>query len=429
MLETTGKPQSSAQAPELSTGGAPPSGTARPPASWQSSAGLNATNFFLAEVVGVVIPFVNTLLAERGWSYSAIGRATALAGLGVFVMQTPAGIIVDRVTARRGLLAVAALVLGGCYALLPLVPASEWSVDPLMFGSGVAQAFFAPLLAALALSLVGQARLTKTIGWNQGWNHAGNIAAALSAMLVIKWFAVEGVFFAVAATSVLAALSVFAIRSTELDPGLSRRDQTGTVRELFADQRVIVLLVATGLFHLANAPVMPLVALYVKDLQGTDSQVAQVILVAQFVMVPVSLAAGWLCSRWGRKPTFAVGFVVLPVRIFLYSQCSSPGSLVALQSLDGIGAGIYGVAIVAICADLTRGKRGFNTLMGMVATALAIGGVIGPILAGLLVDRLGFALAFDVFALIGVAAATVFVVLMPETAPSAQDGTRQPKAA
>ncbi len=36
--------------------------------------------------------------------------------------------------------------------------------------------------------------------------------------------------------------------------------------------------------------------------------------------------------------------------------------LVALQALDGIGAGIYGVVIVAMCADLTKGKGRFNAL-------------------------------------------------------------------
>ena len=100
---------------------------------------------------------------------------------------------------------------------------------------------------------------------------------------------------------------------------------------------------------------MPLIGLYVSRLgeaAGTDGaavnrQVAAVVLVAQAVMIPVALAAGRLCDRWGRKPVFAIGFVALPLRIFLYSLTTNPWVLVALQTLDGIGAGIYGVAIVA----------------------------------------------------------------------------------
>ena len=80
--------------------------------SWQSRVGLNATNFFLAEVVGVVLPFLNDFLKESGWRYQTIGIATAIFGLAVFLMQTPAGMIVDHALRRRTLLAVASLAVG-----------------------------------------------------------------------------------------------------------------------------------------------------------------------------------------------------------------------------------------------------------------------------------------------------------------------------
>jgi MFS family permease len=86
-----------------------------------------------------------------------------------------------------------------------------------------------------------------------------------------------------------------------------------------------------------------------------------------------------------------------------------------LQALDGIGAGVYGVAIVAMCADLTRWKGHFNALSGLIATALAVGGVVGPLGSGLLVEHLGFIVAFDAFALIAMIAAYLFVFWMPET--------------
>jgi MFS family permease len=139
-------------------------------------------------------------------------------------------------------------------------------------------------------------------------------------------------------------------------------------------------------------------------------------------MIPVAIAAGRLCERWGRKPVFAVGFVVLPVRIFLYSLARDPWALVALQALDGIGAGIYGVVIVSMCADLTRGQGGFNALQGLIATALSVGGVLGPLAAGALVQHLGFAVAFDVFA--AAVAALVFIGLMPETRPNEGEAWR-----
>src|ERR687885_946755 len=77
----------------------------RSPASFRSRAGLNAANFCLAEVTGVILPFLAKFLADRSWPDAAIPVTGAVAGLGVFLMQTPAGFVVDRVRQRRTLLA------------------------------------------------------------------------------------------------------------------------------------------------------------------------------------------------------------------------------------------------------------------------------------------------------------------------------------
>lgn len=331
--------------------------------------------------------------------------------------------ITDKVRQRRTLLAGASILLGLCYGLLPLVPAHPGWVDSLLFVAGTAQAFFLPLLGALALGLVGHQALNATVGHNQGWNHAGNLAAALLAMGLVSFFGTASVFIAVPVVSVLAAGSVFLMRGDEIDEGRASgagEGEGGSLLALLKDWRVLVLLVATALFHLANAPVMPFIGAYVKKLDGSDYQVAAVVLVAQAVMIPVALLAGWLCDKWGRKWVFGIGLVALPVRIFLYSLTTDPWVLVALQALDGIGAGVYGVVIVAICADLTKGKGGFNALSGLIATALAIGGVIGPLGAGFLVEHLGYNGFFYVFAGIAALAALVFIVFMPETGKAGQ---------
>ncbi len=317
-------------------------------------------------------------------------------------------------------MAGASLLLGLAYGLLPLVPPRPAWLDPLLFTAGVAQAFFLPLLGALALGLVGHAALNRVMGQNQGWNHAGNLASALLAMGLVSMFGLTSVFFAVLAVSILAAGSVFVIRDTELDEARATgREGSDShrvgLRELLRDRRVRILLAATALFHLANAPVMPFLGAYIKTLGGSHVQVAAVVLVAQAIMIPIAVAAGFLCDRWGRKPVFAIGFIALPVRILLYTLTSNPWALVALQVFDGIGAGIYGVVIVAICADLTKGKGGFNALSGLIATALSIGGVIGPLGAGFLAEHLGYNGFFLVFAGIAAMAAGVFLTRMPET--------------
>jgi MFS family permease len=105
----------------------------------------------------------------------------------------------------------------------------------------------------------------------------------------------------------------------------------------------------------------------VKPLGGSDSLMTATVLTAQAVMVPVSLLAGRYGDRWGRKTLMAIAFWFLPLRILSYSFVTNPNAVVWLQTLDGIGAGIYGVIVISMAADLTRGKGGFNTLAGLFA--------------------------------------------------------------
>ena len=136
-----------------------------------SRAGLNAANFFLAEAVGVVLPVLNGFLRASGWRYDSIGIATAVAGLGTFLFQTPAGLLTDRINSRRALFGATSLLVGVCFVCLPLAAHSFSAILGMLFTAGAAQSFFAPVLAALAWSLVGYARINKTMGDNQDWNH------------------------------------------------------------------------------------------------------------------------------------------------------------------------------------------------------------------------------------------------------------------
>ncbi|MBX3186517.1 MAG: MFS transporter [Labilithrix sp.] len=379
--------------------------------------GLNAANFFLAEVIGVVLPFLNDLLREQHWRYDTIGVATSTVGLGVFLFQTPAGMIVDRVRTRRSLLAATSVTLGVCFGLIPIAAAHPAIIFPMLFVAGVSQAFFQPLLGALALGLAGHDGMNRMMGQNQAWNHAGNIAAAGTAMLLATVFGIESIFVAIMAVSLLAAASTRLIRpedvahATTEEPGASRGS-------LLRDGRARTLLASTALFHLANAPVMPMVALDIKRLHGTDAQVAAVVLIAQTVMVPVAYLAGRLGDRFGRKPIMLFGFAVLPVRIFLYSLTDTPSILLALQSLDGIGAGLYGVLVPSMCADITAGKGRFNTLLGMIATAQALGAVMGPLASGFVIQHMGFDAAFQTYAAVALVGALLFFWKMPETRTS-----------
>lgn len=382
--------------------------------------GLCAGSFFLAEANGVTMPFVNTFLIDQGWSYEGIGSTVSVAGVVSWSMNIPIGLLIDAARGhRKYLLAGASLVVGVCIGLLPVFASSVLAVGVLLSVAALGMPFFGPLTNALTLQLVGFPRVDRAVGFMQSWNHAGNIAAALAAIAILSRCSADAVFYSAAVASILAAGSVLLIRSIEpgdqknLDQELAGVRPLVGLQTLLRHRHVAPLLISTVLFHLANAPVMPLVAQKVRSVGGSNVQVVGVVLLAQLVMIPVAILAGLLGPRVGYKRLLTVGFLVLPIRIALYAFVNRASDLVALQALDGIGAGIFDVTSIAICAAIARERGQFNGLMGILGTAAGIGGVAGPFISGVVVQHAGFTPAFWMFAAIAACAAFVFVVWMP----------------
>ena len=142
------------------------------------------------------------------------------------------------------------------------------------------------------------------------------------------------------------------------------------------------------------------------------------VIAAQLVMVGVAAVVGLTMRRGvGRKKIFLVALAVLPIRGVLFSLTSSPYAVVAIQLLDGVAAGIFGVIAVVIASDLMRGTGRFNLAQGLMALAVGVGAALSNVTGGFVVEKFGFTAGFLTLAGIGGLALIFFAVFMPETAP------------
>ena len=187
--------------------------------------------------------------------------------------------------------------------------------------------------------------------------------------------------------------------------------------DLFRQRNILIFTASVVLFHFANAAMLPLVGeLLSKGKAGASSfYMSACIIAAQCVMIPVAYLTGRLAGSWGRKPLFLIGFAVLAMRGVLYTLGKSAFYLLAVQSLDGVGAGIFGVLWVIIISDLAQGTGRFNVLQGVIQAALGVGAFLSNVLAGFVVKSFGYNLAFAGLAGVAFAGILFFAFLMPET--------------
>jgi MFS family permease len=89
--------------------------------------------------------------------------------------------------------------------------------------------------------------------------------------------------------------------------------------------------------------------------------------------------------------------------------------LVAIQILDGVAAGIFGVVSVLVIADLTRGTGRFNLTLGAITTAVGIGAALSQVIAGSIAHRVGSSAGFLFLAAVASGALAILYFFMPET--------------
>jgi len=393
---------------------------------------LDALNFFLADVRGGLGPYLAIyLLTVRNWNEAEIGIVMSISAIAGILAETPCGALIDATRAKRAVVVLAALVVTAGSLLLPFlstflaVAVSQATVS--FAGNCQCSGFdLRAGYAAISLGIVGHAHFARRTGRNEAFNHAGNaFAAAVAGGAAYVW-GPSVVFFLIAAMAVASLISALTLPAAAIDYDRARGLHDGATEgieqpsgfKVLLTCRLLLLFAACAvLFHFANAAMLPLVGqkLALQDKNLGTSLMSACIVAAQIIMVPMAILVGHKANRWGRKPLFVAGFLILPIRGVLYTFSNDPYWLLSVQLLDGVGAGLYGALFPLIVADLMEGTGRFNVALGAVMTAQGIGASLSTTLAGLIVVNAGYSAAFLTLAAIAGTGLALFWLAMPET--------------
>jgi len=396
--------------------------------STRSLHGLDGINLLMADVRDGVGPYLSVFLkGGEHWDSGAIGIAMAASSIAAAICQVPAGLLVDGTRAKRLLIAASGLMVGAGCLLIVFFPhfITVVAAQALL---GAASAIIPPAIAALSLGLVGRRLFDGRISRNESFNHGGNFLAAGLAGVLGQYVGYHWIFYLVCGFAVASAVIVTLINPAEIDHERARGGEEAAeggqpiaFRDLLRRRDLLVFLAAVVLFHFGNAAMLPMAGQVLAIAHpGSDTiALSACIIAAQLVMVGVAWAVGRASGRGiGRKPIFLLALAVLPVRGVLFSFTTSPIAVVAIQLLDGVAAGIFGVISVLIASDLMRGTGRFNLAQGLTALSVGIGAALSNLTAGFVVQWFGYATGFLYLAGIAGVALVFFAVLMPETRSS-----------
>lgn len=368
---------------------------------------LNGLNFFLADVRDGLGPFLGIFLQQQGWTADRIGLVMTLGGLAGLLLTTPLGMLVDALQAKRGIVAWAALCILVACALNYFLPTFLFTSIAQMV-AGIAGAAIPPAIAGLTLGLVGTRGFDHQLGRNEAFNHGGNAFAAIGAGVFGYWFGLGAVFVLMGVLTLAALYMLARIRADQIDHEAARAGSPDHAQKLswsalFRNRSLLTVAVTVLLFHLGNAAMLPLLgqAMVARGTAGDPSAyTAATVIVAQATMIVMALLAARLAQTKGYYIVFILALLALPLRGLLASFIQAPWVLIPVQLLDGIGAGLLGVAVPGLVARILDGSGRFNTGLAAVMTVQGIGAALSTSLGGFFAARYGYAEAFKILALV-----------------------------
>jgi MFS family permease len=153
---------------------------------------------------------------------------------------------------------------------------------------------------------------------------------------------------------------------------------------------------------LAVATAMPAIAV---DLDGLRHYTIAFAVVFATSVVGMLTAGRW-CDRSGPTPAMWTGVALFVVGLVVAGTATGMGALIAGRAVQGVGSGLFGVALYVLVARVFAPER-HPAVFSAFAAAWVVPAIVGPALAGLVVDHVGWRWVF-----LGAAVLTVPAALL-----------------
>lgn len=376
--------------------------------------------FCVALGFGIVVPAVPLFALQFGVGTTAAGAVVSAFALMRLVSGLAAGRLVDRVGER------AALLVGlGVVAVSSLLAGLAVSYPQLLVLrglGGVGSAVFTIAATSLLLRVATAAQRGRTQSvYRGGFLLGGILGPALGG--AVLGVSLRAPFFLYAGTLVLAAVAAALLLPRPRPAPASSaqgalpeqpRIPLSTALANPAYRAALAGNFAVGFSVLGvRSTVVPL--LVVNGLDLPPVWIGAAFTVGALVQAVLLLPAGRAVDDVGRRATLVAGGLVTAASLVGLALATGPWTLLLAMSAFAVGAALLSVAPAAVVGDVVEGRGGTAVAVWQMASDL--GAVVGPLAAGLLVDRASFAVALALSAAV-VAVCALLGLAVPKGPPA-----------
>ena len=381
---------------------------------------LSLIAFFVAIGFGIVAPAIPVFARSFGVSALAASSVVSVFALMRFASAPLAGFWVNRF-GERIILTVGLLLVSVSSFFAGL--ADNFNNLIILRGvGGLGSTMFTVSAFSLLLRIVAPEKRGRAAAAFQGGFLVGGLAGPAVGGIVIA-ISLRAPFFVYSFTLLLAAASsAFFLKSHDKE-NMEVKERSKVSASLLAFTAALKnkaytaalsVNLATGFVSFGiRSSIIPLFV--VEQLKSSPSLIMFGFLATSITQAIFLSYAGKSTDIKGRRPSMIWGTFILFISIIILVAFETPLGYLISMAIAGVGAAFMGAAPAAVIGDVTGGKKSGPVVAAFQMTS-DFGSIVGPIVAGALVDSLGFGWAFMTGAAVSLVA-IFFSVIMPETKP------------
>jgi MFS transporter, DHA1 family, multidrug resistance protein len=365
----------------------------------------------------------------------AIGFVVGISTVTGIFFKLPSGALSDLIGRKKTLLAGLAV-----FAVMPftyLLASNYQALILIRFLHGFATAIYGPVAMAVVMDSAGTHK-AELLSWFSSVTIIGNLLGSPVGGFLLYRLATSNLslwdFQVVYLLSGLAGLLslVLAIivlrgqetvvRSKSLHESLQRF--ASGIKEVLSDRRVVVTSAMEGLQNMKMGALEAFLPIYAVKVAGLNEFQAGLLWGIQvLVTILAKPIMGRTSDRYGRRPLIIGGIVLCALSFGAIPMLRDFYLLLVTAALFGLGEALVTSSTAALVADICQ-ERHFGTAMGTFGTIFDVGHAAGPIIAGLLLARLGYLPSFWIMAVAPLVSIPIFlwtVTLEGHPTPEAQE--------
>ncbi len=359
----------------------------------------------LAVGTGIVVPALPVYAKSFGVSFEVASLVIIVHQLGMTLSSFPVGLLVDRIGRRKVLLT--GPVLLAISGFLITIAQSFPELLVYRFIGGVGEQMWHLSRLAMIADTGADRELGRQITTMSAMQNTGRLfSPALGGVLAGYWD-IRAPFIAYALLSLIAIIPSFKLVQESAPhlvkgagPGRAQADATQDtrIRALFTYQ-VVIFFVAQFFASLTRGPIftgqLNFYGAYVYDLSPQTIGILATSVAA--ICIPITIAAGYVMDRYGRKASLVPGFSLLAVALAFLSFTDYAGSSVGIFVLAYVGVfasnGITGGNMQTLGSDIAP-EKARGRFYGVWQTITTVGAPGGPTMFAVLSGGMGYWVAF-----------------------------------